>query len=157
MPSPQQPAVVESLQQTLSLHLSQAEAYETQASHFQRWGYGKLADEYAMYAAEERGHAKKAIDRLEFFDVKPVLDHEVTEWPRHDFLGILDSNYLGDYQAAEVERAGYVLCVQSGDADSAAIFAELLHGSEQGMASIEAIKKVVSQIGVDNYLANKAT
>jgi bacterioferritin len=155
MPAPLE-GVVEALQRSLSLHLSQAEAYEGQASHFQRWGYSRLAGTWAAYAAEERGHATKVIDRLEFFDAKPILDHEVTEWTRHDFAAILDSNYLGDIEAAEAERSGFVLCTQIGDSDSAAVFAELLHGSEKGMAEIEATRMVISEIGLDNYLANKA-
>ena len=154
MPAPLE-GVVEALQSSLVLHLSQAEAYEGQASHFQRWGYPGLAETWTAYAVEERGHAKKVTDRLEFFDEKPILDHETTEWTRHDFEAILDSNYLGDTQAADVERHGFIQCTQVGDADSAAIFAELLHGSEESMATIEAIRMVISQIGLDNYLADK--
>lgn len=155
MPSPVDPRIVDSLQQTLALHLSQAEAYELQAAHFTRWGYPALGADYTAYAAEERHHVKLATERLEFFDVAPEVDHDTTEWPRHDFMGILDSNYAGDAAAAEVERTGYLISQAAGDADSAKIFAELLHGSEDGMASIEATRSVVSQIGVDNYLANK--
>lgn len=154
MPAPLE-GVVELLQSALSLHLSQAEAYEGQSSHFRRWGYTTLADTWAAYALEERGHAKKVTDRLEFFDEKPILDHETTEWTRHEFEEILASNYLGDTQAADVERQGFITCTQVGDSDTAAIFAELLHGSEESMATIEAIRMVISQIGLDNYLANQ--
>jgi bacterioferritin (cytochrome b1) len=154
MPQPQ-PGIVGSLQTTLKVHLSQAEAYETQSAHFFRWGYPALGAKYAKYAADERHHAKLATDRLEFFDATPEVAHLVTPWPRYDFEGIIQSNYAGDQEAAIVERSGYMNAVSVGDAATAEIFAELLEGSEDGMAEIEAIRMVIAQIGLDNYLANQ--
>lgn len=155
MPTPIDDRIVEALQAGLALHLSQAEAYESQAQHFARWGYPALAKAWTDYAAEERHHEALCLQRLEFFDVAPDMTHETIEWTRHDFLAILDSNYQTDSNAAETERAGYLAAVEVGDADSAKIFAELLHGSETGMAEIEATRSVISQIGLDNYLANQ--
>lgn len=157
MPSPLNEQIIEALQAGLALHLSQAEAYEAQAVHFERWGYPGLAKSWREYAAEERQHEALCLQRLEFFDVAPDMAHETIEWPRHDFLGILDQNYATDSMAAETERAGYLAANEIGDVDTAKIFAELLHGSEDGMAHIEAIRSVISQIGIDNYLAGFTT
>jgi bacterioferritin len=154
MPQPQ-PGIVDALQASLKLHLSQAEAYETQSAHFDRWGYPALGAKYAAYAAEERHHAKLVTDRLEFFDAAPEVAHLVTPWPRYDFEGILESNYAGDRGAAIVERAGYKTAVEAGDAATAKMFAKLLKGSEDGMAEVEAIRMVIAQITVENYLANQ--
>jgi bacterioferritin (cytochrome b1) len=93
--------------------------------------------------------------RLEFFDVSPDLEHSVAEWPRHDFEGILVSNYEGDEAAVAAERSGIAACMGAGDAVTSKIFKTLLRGSEDSMAAIEAIQKVIEQIGVDNYLANQ--
>jgi bacterioferritin (cytochrome b1) len=148
--------VVELMQDSLALHWSQAEAYETQAAHFRRWGYPKLAETWAEYAVEERGHVAKLVDRLEFYNVEPTREHDVTEWPRHDFLGVLESNYEGDTQASGVERQGFRTATVVGDADTAKIFAKLLRGSEQSLQNIEAVREVIGTIGLDNYLANQA-
>ena len=83
------------------------------------------------------------------------MAHDPVVWPRHDFEGVLDSNYEGDRAAAEAERAGYKTCDEAGDANGAVLFQELLKGSEDSMANIEAIRKVIEQIGLDNFLANK--
>lgn len=143
------------MQASLRLHLSQAEAYQAQSQHFSRWGYPALGQTWAEYAEEERGHAAKLVERLEFFDAAPNFAHEPVEWPRHDFEGILVSNYEGDEAAATVERGGFLACTAVGDAESAKIFAELLKGSEDSMANIEAIQKVIEQVGVENYLTNQ--
>ena len=156
MPQPLE-GVVDALQASLALHWSQAEMYDLQSSHLTRWGYAKLGETWAAYASEERGHIKTLSERLEFFDVQPSPTHGEPELPRHDFEAILDSNYDADVQAAEVERAGYMTCDAVGDSVSAKIFTKLRRGSEDSMAGIEAIRKVIEQIGLDNYLANQVT
>ena len=153
MPAPLE-GVVDLLQASLRLHLSQGEAYKAQAEHFTRWGYPKLGKTWGEYAEEEFTHAKMLMQRLEFFDASPNLDHDVTEWPRHDFEGILSSNYEGD-AAAGVERSGFATCTGVGDAITAKIFTKPLRGSEDSMATIEAIQKVIEQVGVENYLTNQ--
>jgi hypothetical protein len=155
MPDPYSDDIVPALQASLKLHFSQWEAYEGQANHFERWGYSQLAKLWFAYAKEERGHARTLIERLEFYDIAPDLAHDPIVWPRHDFEGILGSNYESDRQSAEAERAGYVTCEEAGDASGATIFRELLKGSEDSMAGIEATRKTIEQIGLDNYLANK--
>lgn len=145
--------VVDALQKALVNHWTQIAAYETQASHFARWGYAKLGQEFLAYAAEEREHAKKLIDRLEFFDAQPTYEMNDPMWPRQDFEGILEVNYTLETTAANDERSGYTLCVELGDAVSAEVFASLLAGSEEGMAHIEAVRLTIEQIGIDNYLS----
>ena len=73
----------------------------------------------------------------------------------HDFEGILVSNYEGDEAAAAVERSGFMTCNSVGDAITSKIFTKLLRGSEDSMAAIEGIQKVIEQIGAENYLANQ--
>lgn len=154
MPKPM-PGVVDALQASLRNHWTQIAAYETQAAHFARWGYSKLGVAFQAYAVEARDHAKRLIDRLEFFDAQPTYEFEQPLWPRHDFEGILEVNYVFETTTANAERSGYLLCVELGDAETAAIFADLLKGSEDGMAEIEAQRLVIDQIGLDNYLANQ--
>jgi bacterioferritin (cytochrome b1) len=39
--------VIETLQASLRLHWTAIEVYSSQASHYERWGYLKLAQKYA--------------------------------------------------------------------------------------------------------------
>jgi len=155
MPKPLSTEIVDALQASIRDHWTQIAMYETLASHFTRWGYAKLGETYAAYAVEERGHAKQVMDRLEFFDVQPSYEIVEPVWPRHDFEGILEVTYTFETTAANDERAGYSLCIAQGDATTAAVFADLLAGSEEGMAYVEGIRLVIDQIGIDNYLANQ--
>lgn len=138
-----------------SLHLTAIEQYQAQAEHFRRWGYTKLADAFDADVEEERGHLKAVTERLEFYDIEPEYGHSAPEWPRHDFLGVLESNYALEVGAMNVERANVIVARNAGDEISAGIFASLLAGSEASVAEIEATRRVIDQIGLDNYLANK--
>lgn len=154
MPKPLD-GVVEALQAGLRNHWTQVLLYETQSAHFARWGYSKLAVQFLAYAEEERGHARSCVQRLEFFDAQPTYEFEEPLWPRHDFEGIINVDREIDYVAANTERAGYLLCLRVGDAETAELFAELLKGSEHAIAEIEATLQVIEQIGLDNYLADR--
>lgn len=147
--------VVPSLQLGVRLHLTAIENYESQAAHFGRWGYQKLAAKYAEDAAEERGHLEALLKRLEYYDAEPDLTHEPPSWPRHDFEGILAANYDLETGAANAEKAAVLACRAVGDEVSALIFAANLAGSDASIAEIEATQRVLEQIGLDNYLANQ--
>lgn len=154
MPQPPD-GVIDALQTSVRLHLTAIENYQGQASHFERWGYSKLAEAYAADAKEERGHLKKALERLEYYDAAPNMTHPQPEWPRHDYEGVLEANLMLEDEAAGHERASITLCRAAGDELSALVFAELLQGSEASIAEIEATQRVIEQIGLDNYLANQ--
>jgi bacterioferritin (cytochrome b1) len=156
MPQPPD-GVVDALQTAVRMHLTAIEHYQTQAEHFARWGYGKLAAAFAEDAEEERGHLKMALGRLEYYDVAPEMDHPSPEWPRHDFEGVLAANMTLEDEVAGAERAAILACRAAGDELSALVFAELLKGSEASIAEIEATQRVIEQIGLDNYLANQVT
>lgn len=147
--------VINALQASVRLHLTAIENYQAQAEHFGRWGYARLAEKYRGDVTEERDHLAKVMARLEYYDEQPVYDHDEPSWPRHDYEGILAANLELETAAAKVERANVLVCRSVGDELSALAFADLLEGSEGSIAEIEAIQKVLEQIGVDNYLANQ--
>ena len=155
---PQAPdGVIDALQASVRLHMTAIEHYQSLAEHFGRWGYEKLADTGRGEAEEERRHLHEVQARLEYYDVQPAFDHDQPDWPRHDFEGILAANLSLESNAAEVERANVLVCRAVGDEISAVIFTQLLEGSEEAVAAIEATQRVIEQIGLDNYLANQVT
>jgi bacterioferritin (cytochrome b1) len=155
---PQAPeGVIDALQASVRLHLLAIENYQSQAEHLDRWGYGKLAAGCRADAEEERGHLHEVQSRLEYYDVQPTYDHDQPDWPRHDYEGILAANLSLETAAAEAERGGVLACRAAGDELSAVVIGKLLEGSEEAIAKIEAVQRVIEQIGLDNYLANQVT
>lgn len=154
MPTPPD-GVIDALQSSVRLHLTAIENYQSQSEHFARWGYSKLAEKYRGDVEEERKHLSDVQARLEYYDEQPAYEHAAPSWPRHDYEGILSANLDLESAAAKVERANVLACRAVGDELSAEVFAKLLEGSEASIGEIEAIQKVIEQIGVDNYLANQ--
>lgn len=150
-----QGGVIAALQQGVSLHLTAIENYQAQAAHFGRWGYSKLAEKYKGDVEEERGHLASLMERLEYYDAQPTYAHDQPSWPRHDFEGILSANYELESAAANFERAAVLTCRSAGDERTALVFAANLEGSEASISEIEAVQRVLEQIGTDNYLANQ--
>ena len=148
--------IVDAIQASLKNHWAMVLLYETQSEHFTRWGYERLGRAFRVYAEDERNHARKCLARLEFFDAAPECVVECPAWPRHDLEGILLVNYTLDITAANDERAGLILATAAGDAGSFDLFSELLQGSEEGMAEIEAVRLVIDQVGIDNFLADQS-
>lgn len=153
MPTAPQP-VVDSLQACASLHWTAIEHYTTLAEHLARWGYAKLGDRYKDDASEECRHLTEVVKRLEFYGVQPAYQHVPPSWPRYDFPGILTANFSLETAAASAERAGITAARSSGDEATAVILTGLLQGSEESIREIEADRFVISQVGIDNYLAS---
>lgn len=146
--------IVDALQASIRLHWTAVENYASQAEHFARWGYGKLAERFRADAEEERGHLVALMARLEFFDAAPSFVHQFPTWPRHDVLGILAYDLDLERKAAEVERANVTAARSFGDEITAGIFAGLLKDSEESIQKIEADQRVIETIGLDNWLPN---
>lgn len=154
MPTPA-PAVVECLQNAVSLHLTAVEHYATISEHLDRAGYHKLGNRFRGDAEEERGHLRKVMERLEYYQTAPVLTHAAPTYPRYDVPGILAASLTLENAAAGLERQHIVECRAAGDELSALVFAELLKGSEESIKTLEADRFVIQQVGVDNWLANQ--
>jgi bacterioferritin (cytochrome b1) len=148
--------VIDALQSIVSVHLQAIETYQSQATHFRRWGYGKLSEEFENDADDERVHLNWAMARLEFYKVVPTASHdEPLDWPPNDFAGILTSNYELEQTIADMERRAIKVCRDAGDEVSAIGIIPLLVDSEASLAKIEATKSLIEQIGLDNYLSTK--
>lgn len=155
MPSEANPKVIESLQKSVSLHLTAIEHYQAAAAHMERIGYKKLAARFGADANEEREHLQAVMARLEFYMTQPTYQHQPPSWPRGDVPGILASSLALETAAAGVERQNVTAAREAGDEVSATIFASLLEGSEASILAIEADRVLIEQIGLDNWLANQ--
>lgn len=155
MPAPLAPAVTDAMQKCVALHLTAIEHYTTIKEHLARWGYTKLADRFAGDVDEERGHLQALLSRLEFFDVQPTYVHSAPSWPRQDVAGILAASLTLEATAADAEREGILAARAAGDEKTAELLAGILAGSEASIREIEADRLVISQVGLDNWLANQ--
>lgn len=145
--------VISLLKESLNIHWQQALALTAQAVHLERWGYKKLAAIIKADAEQEHEHASINIDRLEFFDqdYQPLSVMQPT-WTRHDMLAMITYNLESVKRAADVERRTITMARSVGDEMTAHIMVPLLQGSEDGIRLYEGYLKLISQMGLDNFL-----
>lgn len=148
--------VIDALQESVRLHWAAIHHYAILATHFARWGYPKLAAEFEADTKEEHEHLDRLLERLEFYDVAPKFYPTAQEdLPRHDLPAILEANLKLERTAAAVEEAGIKRAREKADEITALAFSENLKGSVDAIQTITAAQRVIGQIGLDNFLADK--
>jgi bacterioferritin (cytochrome b1) len=145
--------VMELLKKSLNIHWQQTTSLTAQAEHLERWGYKKLAAIIKEDAIQEQTHAAINIKRLEFFDVdyQPLMVNPPT-WKRHDMVAMIEYNLNSVREASATERATIFAARAVGDEITANMMIELLQGSEDGIELYEGFLKLISQMGIDNFL-----
>jgi bacterioferritin len=146
---------VQALQASVKAHWTAIHFYKLIAGQFGRWGYSKLAEHFKGEAADEQMHLDKLIERLELADVAPTCEGESLEPARHDVQAILAQALALENGAAEIERAGIQTAREAMDDGTSHLLRHNLEGSEQSILELEAELRVLSEIGLQNYLANK--
>lgn len=145
--------VVELLKTSLNIHWQQLTVLSAQAIHLDRWGYKKLAATIKADALQEHEHAMINLTRLEFFDAEyQPLTVAPPTWTRHDMLAMINYNLDSVRQASAAERATIVAARSVGDEMTANVMIPLLQGSEDGIELYEGMLKLISQMGLDNFL-----
>jgi len=144
--------VVSLLKESLKIHWEQIHALTSQAEHFERWGYFKLAAIIKADSEEEHIHATVNLKRLEFFDEGSIGPVSPPEWPRHDMVGIIMYNLASVRKAQKAEQAIITEARKIGDEITANIIIPLLQGSENGIIQYEAYMKLINEMGIDNFL-----
>ena len=148
--------VIEALQTSVKTHWTAIHFYTLLSNQLSRWGYNKLAQEFADDVKEESEHLGKLAQRLEFADITPAVDLSASiAIPRHDIVAIFTAVLSLETDAATVERAGVIIAREASDEVTADLFKHNLKDSEASIANAEAQLRIISEIGVQNYLANQ--
>lgn len=147
------PDVIEALQKSAEAHWTAIHLYTALEAHLMRWGYPKLAERFGAEASDERGHLDALLARLEFSDTTCDSSGAPAAFERHDAVAILKDALAMETEARDLERAAVATARSAMDEGSAAIFERNLKGTEDSVAELEASLKVVSQIGIENFLA----
>lgn len=145
--------VIDALHASLGLHWTAIEFYASLSSWLAPQ-YPRLGEKYAADAEEERGHAKRVMDRLRYFGEPAIYDHDEPKWSAgQSFPEILDTALELETAAAETERAGIGAARDALDEQTARVFIELQEGSQASILEIEAAHRSIQEIGLENYLA----
>lgn len=147
--------VLKALNDNLADELTAISQYMVHAGMCANWGYDKLHDAIEKRAIEEMGHAEKLIDRILYLEGTPI----VSALNKMKIGAQVEAQIRNDYESEKGAVVGYnaaiAAAVAAGDNGSRALFESILQDEEAHIDWLEAQLDQISQMGIQNYLAQQ--
>ena len=144
--------VISALNSLLSFELAAMDQYFIHAEMYADWGLSKLHERIAHEFDDEKGHAKKLIERILFLEGRPDM---VT---RHDIIigkdvpSMLQSDLNVEYAVGNALKDTIALCESEKDYVTRDMLVVLLEDTEVDHAYwLEQQLGLVEKIGLQNY------
>jgi bacterioferritin len=147
--------VLEFLNEVLTAELTAINQYFIHAKMCANWGFHRLAEKNREESIDEMKDAEIIIDRILYLDGIPNLQRlgnvMVGETVAEQFALDLE------VEKAAVERynRGIALAVAKGDNGTREILESRLRGEEDHADWLESQLELISQVGIENYLAQQ--
>ncbi len=147
--------IIRILNDALCAELTAINQYMIHSEMCANWGYGRLAAHGKKQSIEEMKHAELLIERILYLDGVPNMQKymKINVGPsvpqQHEFDLQLEK------EAVERLNAGVASCRETGDNGSRAILEKILTDEEVHADWIEAQLQQISDMGLDNYLAQQ--
>ncbi len=147
--------IIELLNGLLADELTAVNQYIVHSEMCANWGYERLHDAVEKRAIQEMGHAEKLIERILFFEGRPIVSQlnpmhigaEVEEQLRNDLGAELD--------AVKAYNRGVRLSVELEDNGTRSLFESILTDEEEHVDWLEAQLDQIAQMGIQDYLGQQ--
>lgn len=147
--------VLESLNEVLTGELTAINQYFLHSAMCKDWGYKRLAQYVYKESIDEMKHAQKLVDRILFLEGLPNLQ-------KLDKLTIgqtvpeqIQADLGFEQKAVERLRRGIQACFEAADHTTRELFEHILEDEEAHIDWLESQQHLMSEIGVENYLAQQ--
>lgn len=147
--------LIDSLNARLKEELTAINQYFVHAEMCENWNYERLHDMIRKRSIDEMKHAEKLIARILFLEGKPV----VSSLDKMHIGSDVPKMHENDRGAEEMAIKGYNesirLAVEVGDNGTRELLESILKEEEEHIDLLEAQLDQISQMGVQNYLAEQ--
>lgn len=147
--------VIELLNEALTAELTAINQYFLHSKMVASWGYEKLAAKMHAESISEMKHASALTDRVLFLGGIPNLQRMGKLCIGETVREMLASDLEMEEQAIERLKRGIALCFETADHASRELLESILESEEQHQDWLEAQLRIISEIGVENYLAGQ--
>jgi bacterioferritin len=147
--------VLKELNTALSSELTAIVQYMVQSEMQNNWGYKGLGAVTKRRAIEEMRHAEGLIERIIFFDATPEVAVGLAPRIGKDVKSHLETDLADELDAVKQYNASVALCVKEGDNGSRELFEKMIQDEERHSLYLEAQLQVISDTGIENYLATQ--
>lgn len=147
--------VIRQLNEALKAELTAIVQYIIHAEMCQNWGYNRLGGYVKKQAIDEMKHAEGLIERILFLDGTPRVDVMPTPRIGANVKAQLENDLTAELEAVVQYNSAVAICGQAGDNASRALFEKMAGDEEQHTDFLEAQLSLISEVGLDNYLAQQ--
>lgn len=149
------PQIIEALNEILTAELTAINQYFIHSRMCRNWGYHRLAKKKYDESIDEMKDADKLIERILFLEGVPNMQRLAPVRVGEDPIEQHRLDLEMEVDAVQRYNRAIALARDKGDNGTRALLEENLRGEERGLDWLEAQLHVVSQIGVERYLAEQ--
>jgi bacterioferritin len=149
------PEVIAVLSEVLKAELTAINQYFLHAEMCENWGYQRMAKHTRKESIEEMQHAEKLMERILYLDGTPNMSEYFKIMIGKDVATQLKNDLQLEYDAVKRLNKGITLCRDLGDNGSRDLLQHILEDEEEHIDWLEAQLHVISEMGIENYLAQQ--
>lgn len=149
------PAVVEILNEVLTAELTAINQYFIHARMCDNWGYDRLSEKLRHESIDEMKDADAVIERLLYLEGVPNMQRLGSVGVGETVAEQLRLDRELEMAAIERYNRGVALCVAEGDNGTRDLLEDQLRGEEEHLDWIESQLELITQVGLENYLAQQ--
>jgi bacterioferritin len=147
--------IIGRLNARLSEELAAVNQYMLHAEMCDNWGYARLHAEIEKRARDEMKHAEKLIGRILFLDGKPVVSNLSAVNIGADVESQLKKDLASEVTAVKAYNEDIAFAAEVKDNGTKELLDSILIDEEQHVDTLEAHLDQISQMGIQNFLADQ--
>ena len=147
--------VIAVLSEVLKAELTAINQYFLHAEMCENWGYQRLASITRKESIEEMKHAEALIERILLLDGTPNLSDYFKITIGKNVKAQLEADLQVEYSAVKRLNDGIARCRTAGDNGSRELLERILVDEEQHIDFLEGQLHIISEAGIENYLAQQ--
>jgi len=148
--------VIEQLNDVLTAELTAINQYFIHSRMCKDWGYKRLADHIYHESIDEMKHADEIIERILFLQGVPNVQRYNKITVGETVKEQLELDLKMEYDAVERFRNAIKVCRdEERDETTALLLEKMLASEEEHVDWIETQLELITQVGLENYLAQQ--
>jgi bacterioferritin len=149
------PKIIETLNALLSDELTAVNQYIVHSEMCSNWGYEKLHKADEKRAIDEMKHAEKLISRILFLEGIPVVSHLKKISIGSEVAAQHKNDMNAEIETIAMYNNGIKFASEVGDGGTRELLESILKDEEGHLDWLEAQMNQISQMGIQNYLADQ--
>lgn len=149
------PEVLQQLNEALSSELYAIVQYMVHSEMCQNWGYQKYGAYIKKQAIDEMRHAEGLIERILYLDGTPDVSIALKPKIGASVKAQIENDLAAEQEAVAQYNNAVAVCTAAGDNGTRSLFEQMTKDEEQHVDFLEAQLQIISDAGIENYLAQQ--